>query len=96
MVDRRPLRGPDRAGDGHVGVFVAPRGAAGWPLAFVLLGAALVVWIVLGNVPGLGDGIKPQSWPLAIWLGISGLYTAFVSIACVIRARNPASNADGR
>jgi hypothetical protein len=73
------------------GVFVAPRGAHGWPLSFVLLGAALVVWIVLSNVPGLDDGIEPESWPLAIWLGISGLYAVLVTIASVIRSRHPAA-----
>jgi hypothetical protein len=73
------------------GVFVAPRGAAGWPLAFVILGAAATIFIVLGNVPGLGDGIEPESWPLAIWLEISGLYAALVTTASVIRARSPAA-----
>lgn len=67
------------------GVLVAPPGAAGWPLAFVLLGAAGVAFIVLGNVPGLGDGIEPESWPLAIWIGTSGLYAAAVTVASVIR-----------
>jgi hypothetical protein len=71
------------------GVVVAPRGTTGWPLAFVLLGATTTIFIVLGNVPGLGDGIEPESWPLAIWLGISGLYAAAVTIDCVIRARHP-------
>jgi hypothetical protein len=70
------------------GVFVSPRGAESWPLAFVLLGGALVILIVLGNLPGLADGIEPASWQLAIWLGISGLYAAGVTIATVMRARN--------
>jgi hypothetical protein len=70
------------------GVFAAPPGAARWPLAFVLTGAAAVAFIVLGNLPGVGDGIEPESWPLAIWLSISGLYAAVVTIACVIRARH--------
>jgi hypothetical protein len=60
-------------------------------LAFVLLGAAATIFIVLGNAPGLGDGIEPESWPLAIWLGVSGLYAAAVTIACVVRARHPAA-----
>ena len=71
------------------GVFVAPRGAANWPLAFVLLGGALATFIVLGNLPGLSDGIEPESWPLAIWLGISGLYAAAVTLASAMKARHP-------
>jgi hypothetical protein len=73
------------------GVFIAPRGTAGWPLAFVLLGGALTAWIVLSNVPGLEDGIAPDSWPLAIWLGISGLYAVVVTVTSVIRARKGAA-----
>ena len=73
------------------GVFVAPRGTHAWPLSFVLLGAAVVVWIVLGNQPGLGDGIAPESWPLAIWIGISGVYAALVAIGCAVRTRRPAA-----
>jgi hypothetical protein len=70
------------------GVFIAPRQATAWPLAFVLLGATGTVLIVLRNVPGITDGIDPESWPLAIWLGISGLYAAFVTAACVMQARH--------
>jgi hypothetical protein len=69
------------------GVLVAPRGSAAWPLAFVLTGSAMTAFIVLANVPGLGDGIDPESWPLAIWLGLSGLYGAVVSLIAVMRAR---------
>ena len=67
----------------------SPWAPVAWPLAFVLLGAALVVWIVLGNLPGLADGIEPGSWPLAICLGISGLYAALVTTASLIRSRHP-------
>jgi hypothetical protein len=70
------------------GVFVAPRGAAGWPLAFVLLGSALVVFVLASNLPGLADGLAPDSWPLAGWLGAGGLYAAAVTAACLIRARS--------
>jgi hypothetical protein len=70
------------------GVFVAPPGAANWPLAFALAGAAAVAFIVLGNLPGLRDGIESGSWPLAIWLGISGLYAAVIALASVVRARH--------
>lgn len=72
-----------------LGVFVAPRGAVRWPLTFVLLGAGMVVFIVLANVPGLRDGIEPESWPLAFWLGASGLYAAVVCTASLLKARPP-------
>ena len=76
------------------GVNVAPRHAVGWPLACVVLGFALTAVIVAANVPGLADGIDPESWPLAVWLGISGLYAAFVTAACVMRARHPGATSE--
>lgn len=71
------------------GVFVAPRGASVWPLAFVLLGSAGVVLVLASNLPGLADGLGPESWPLAAWLGASGLYAVLVTAAPLIRARHP-------
>lgn len=73
------------------GVLVAPRGAVGWPLACVLLASSLTVVIVAANVPGLADGIDPESWPLAVWLAISGLYAAAVTILSIRQARHPAA-----
>jgi len=69
------------------GVFVAPRGAVAWPLTFVLLGSAGVMLVLAANLPGLSDGLAPDSRPLAGWLGASGLYAALVTAACLIRAR---------
>lgn len=71
------------------GVFVGPRGSAAWPLAFVLLGSAGVALVLAGNLPGLADGLAPDSWPLAAWLGASGLYAAGVSAASFTRALHP-------
>ena len=68
-----------------------PRGAVGWPLACVLLASSLTVVIVAANVPGLADGIDPESWPLAVWLAISGLYAASVTILSIRQARHPAA-----
>lgn len=76
------------------GVFVAPRGAAGWPLVFVILGFAGVVFVLASNLPGLADGLGPDSWPLAAWLGASGLYAAVVTAACLIQARPPGVTPD--
>jgi hypothetical protein len=73
------------------GVYVAPRHAVGWPLGFVVVGFAMTAVILAANLPGLADGIDPESWPLAIWLGISGIYAAIVTIACALRARGPAA-----
>jgi hypothetical protein len=72
-----------------LGVMVAPRGATAWPLAFVLLGSAGVAFVLAGNLPGLADGLAPDSWPLAAWLGASGLYAAGVTAASFLRARHP-------
>jgi hypothetical protein len=56
------------------GVTVAPLGATAPPRIGLGLSAMLVVFIVLSNVPGLGDGIGPNSWPLAILVGSSAAY----------------------
>jgi hypothetical protein len=66
------------------GAFLAPRRLIGWPLTAVVLGFLGVAVIVASNLRGLSDGIAPESWPLAIWVGISGLY-ALVAIGLVIR-----------
>jgi len=71
------------------GVSVAPPGSAQWPLAFVIAGGLIALLIVATNVPGITDGIDPESWPLAIWLGISGLYAAAVTLASAVKARSP-------
>jgi len=60
------------------GAFIAPRPVIVWPLAAALLGAAGVGFVVLANLPGLRDGIADDSGPLAIWVGLSGLYALAV------------------
>ena len=64
--------------------FLAPRRLIVWPLAAVALGCLGVAIIVVSNLPGLSDGIAAESWPLAIWVGVSGLY-ALVATGLVIR-----------
>ena len=50
--------------------------------------AALVLLIVIANMPGLGDGIEPESWPLAILIDLCGLYAVgAVVIGAWSRAR---------
>jgi hypothetical protein len=66
------------------GALIAPRRLIGWPLAAVALGFVGVAVIVLSNIPGLDDGIGPESWPLAICVGLSGLY-ALVTTGLVVR-----------
>lgn len=61
------------------GAFLAPRRLIAWPLAAVVLGFLGVAVIVASNLPGLSDGIATESWPLAIWVGISGLYAVVVT-----------------
>lgn len=56
------------------GVFVAPRHATVWPVIATLAGAVMTLGIIAANLPGLRDGIEPQSSSLAIWIGLSGLY----------------------
>jgi hypothetical protein len=66
------------------GALIAPRRLIGWPLAAVALGFLGVAIIVLSNIPGLGDGIGAESWPLAICVGLSGLY-ALITAGLVVR-----------
>ena len=55
-------------------VLIAPHGAAEPPLLGAI-GLAVPIWLAVGlNVPGLLDGIELESWPLAILVGLSGVY----------------------
>lgn len=60
------------------GTLVAPRGAMHAPMACLGLAMLLVSFIVVTNLPGLGDGIEPGSWPLAILIGLAAVY----AVAC--------------
>jgi hypothetical protein len=68
------------------GTFVAPKPVILWPLSAVLLGATGVAFIVLTNMPGLADGIADDSWPLAFWVGVSGLYALVAATLAIRRA----------
>jgi hypothetical protein len=70
------------------GLSVAPRGAAAPPRIGLGLSATLVILIVLSNVPGLGDGVGPNSWPLAILVGLSGAY-AIGAVITSLRGGSP-------
>ena len=61
------------------GALIAPRRVIGWPLAAVALAFLGVALIVVSNLPGLADGIAAESWPLAIWVGLSGAYALVVA-----------------
>jgi hypothetical protein len=66
------------------GVTVAPSSAQLPPRIGLGLGAVLVVLIVLSNVPALGDGIGPNSMPLAMLVGLSAGY-AIAAIVISLR-----------
>ena len=66
--------------------FLAPRRLIAWPLAAVGLGFLGVTVIVASNLPGLSDGIAAESWPLAIWVGVSGLYAVAATGLVIHRA----------
>lgn len=67
---------------------IAPRRARLWPLLATLAGAGLTGVIIAFNVPGVRDGIEPESWPLAILIGVSGLYAAGVGLLSLGRLRH--------
>lgn len=58
---------------------VAPRGSALPPRLSLLAAASIVLLITVMNAPGLADGIEPESWTLAILIGLSAIY----AIGCV-------------
>ena len=69
------------------GVMVAPRWATAPPRIGLGLSAVIVVLIVLSNLPGLNDGIGPNSWPLAILVGLAAIY-ATVAVITSLRGRS--------
>jgi len=71
------------------GAFLVPRQAIGWPVAAVVLGSVATALIVASNLPGLSDGISAESWPLAIWVGLSALYVLIATALVVRRALAP-------
>jgi hypothetical protein len=74
--------------------FVAPRRLIGWPLGAVVLAFAGVAIVVLSNLPGLANGIANESWPLAIWVGLSGVYAVVVTALVVRRAMDRSEEAE--
>jgi hypothetical protein len=74
------------------GAFLVPRRLMGWPLAMVALGFAGVAIIVLSNLPGLADGIATGSWPLAICVGLAGLYALATGGLVLRRALDRSGN----
>jgi hypothetical protein len=66
------------------GAFLVPRRHIGWPLVAVLLGFTAIAFVVASNVPGLSNGIRPDSWPLAVVIGLCGLY-ALATAGLVLR-----------
>lgn len=59
---------------------VAPRAAVLPPSIGLWLAAGWVWLVTLSNVPGALDGIEPESWLLAILIGMSAVYAA----ACLV------------
>ena len=59
---------------------IAPVDAEWPPLLAAGLATLLIVVVLVGNVPGLNDGIEPESWALAVLIGISAAY----SLGCVV------------
>ena len=56
------------------GVAVAPPGSVRPALAALFVAGAAVTFIVVSNLRGLGDGIGPGGWPLAVLVGMSAAY----------------------
>jgi hypothetical protein len=65
---------------GAFGVLIAPMRAVVPPALAVLAGVALTVMILVGNVPGLADGLDPESVPLAAAIALASLYVIAVGV----------------
>jgi hypothetical protein len=61
-------------------VQVAPPGAEEPPLLASVGLATVACVVLLSNVPGLQDGIQPESWPLAILVALSAAYAIAVVV----------------
>lgn len=68
----------------------APPWAALPPRVALGMSAIGIMTIVASNVTGLGDGVRPESWPLAILVGTGGLYALLVLAAELARTGEPA------
>jgi hypothetical protein len=55
-------------------VLIAPRSAALLPMLGQVAAATVVGIIVLSNVAGITDGVEPESWTLAVLVGLSAAY----------------------
>jgi hypothetical protein len=65
---------------GAFGVLIAPKRAALPPTLAVLAGVVLTVIILVGNVPGLADGLDPESVPLAAAIALASLYVIAIGV----------------
>lgn len=68
---------------GAFGVAIAPRGAR-VPAAVVVVAFAFVsLAIGISDATGAGDGIRPESWPLAVVMSLSMVYVAGVAVGAL-------------
>ena len=75
--------------------FVAPLGGASVPRMATIVAAAAAILLVALNVRGLGDGIDADSWPLALLVGLAGLYAVSAAVLA-FRPRAPAGPPEAR
>lgn len=66
-------------------VALSPPGAGFPPLLSVVGAAAIIALVLVSNAPGLRDGIEPESWPLAILIGLSAAYVVGAVVIAVRR-----------
>ncbi len=81
------------------GTLVAPRGARLAPMICQALGTVAIALVVMSNVEGLSDGIRPESVPLAITVGLTAVFAAGAMITSwilVLRSRPRSGSPEGR
>ena len=73
------------------GAMIAPRGAALPPLLAVAAGTAIAAVSLLGNLPGLADGLDPESVVPAAIIGGAAAYVVLVAVVTGMARLRPPS-----
>lgn len=66
---------------------IAPRRASLAPSLGLWLAAAFIWLVTVSNIPGTLDGIEPESWALAVLIGLAAVYAAACVAVSVLRLR---------
>ena len=69
------------------GVLIAPGRSVAWPAAVALVASVATIAIGASNLGGLTDGPGASTWPLAVALGMDGLYALAIAGISMVALR---------